>query len=106
MGNEHKYNLVKPIPATDEIKNMIKFMFYPEKAPSEVLKFLDYKWFYDVEDNFKLGGKFRSKHIEIKDGVLIKFKVNATNSSFNSDMKRYISMLGLRPNKIDWEIEG
>jgi hypothetical protein len=106
MGNEHIYKLVRPVPATNEIKMLIKFMFYPPKEPSEDLKFLDYKWFYDVSDNFKLGGRFRSTHIEIENGFLIKFYCKATNSCFNEDMKRYISMLNLRPQIIQWEIEG
>ena len=96
MGNMHRYQLTEEIEATDDVKKLIKFMFYPSKAPTKELSLLQYKWFYGVSNNFKIGGKFRSEHIEIKNNKLIHFKVNATNSSFNADMMRYIEMIGLR----------
>ncbi len=104
MGNNHHYKLVEPIEATENIKNLIRFMFYPDKAPSKELEITEYRWFYTIGDNFKL--KCRGINIEIKNNVLIKFEVkNATNICFNDDMKRYIEMIGLR-GKISLKIEG
>lgn len=104
MGNEHKYKLKQEIEATNEIKMMIRFLFYPKVRPKGA-EIIDYKWIYPtISHDFK--HKENGTDIEIKYDRLVKFSIIATNINFNDELKRFIEILGLRGEVIGLEVEG